>query len=88
MDKKTLKNKLIELLLDCSTVEKEELDKFENIEDVSLIEDLKFDSVELMEFIICVEEEFGIEIGEDILLENFDNFKILLDCIYKKMEGN
>ena len=45
-------------------------------ENLSLKDDLDADSVDLMEFVLTIEDEFGIEIGEEI-----DNLQSVADVL-------
>lgn len=46
-------------------------------ENLSLKDDLDADSVDLMEFILTIEDEFGIEIGD----EEIDNLQSVADVL-------
>lgn len=46
-------------------------------ENLSLKDDLDADSVDLMEFVLTVEDEFGIEIGD----EEIDNLQSVADIL-------
>ena len=46
-------------------------------ENLSLKDDLNADSVDLMEFVLTVEDEFGIEIGD----EEIDNLNSVADVL-------
>ena len=46
-------------------------------ENLSLKDDLNADSVDLMEFILTIEDEFGIEIGD----EEIDNLQSVADVL-------
>ena len=46
-------------------------------ENLSLKDDLNADSVDLMEFVLTVEDEFGIEIGD----EEIDNIQSVADVL-------
>ena len=46
-------------------------------ENLSLKDDLNADSVDLMEFVLTVEDEFGIEIGD----EEIDNLQSVADVL-------
>ena len=46
-------------------------------ENLSLKDDLDADSVDLMEFVLTVEDEFGIEIGD----EEIDNLQSVADVL-------
>lgn len=46
-------------------------------ENLSLKDDLNADSVDLMEFVLTVEDEFGIEIGD----EEIDNLQSVADIL-------
>ena len=46
-------------------------------ENLSLKDDLDADSVDLMEFVLTIEDEFGIEIGD----EEIDNLQSVVDVL-------
>lgn len=46
-------------------------------ENLSLKDDLNADSVDLMEFVLTIEDEFGIEIGD----EEIDNLQSVADVL-------
>ena len=46
-------------------------------EDLSLKDDLDADSVDLMEFVLTIEDEFGIEISD----EEIDNLQSVVDVL-------
>ena len=52
-------------------------DDFVVTETLSLKDDLDADSVDLMEFILTIEDEFGIEIGD----EEIDNLNSVADVL-------
>lgn len=59
-----MKQKLIEILK--TMVDPEKINSFDD--DIDLVNDLQFDSLQTINFILAIEEEFGIEIN----FENFD----------------
>ena len=62
---------------------------FENLEvtdETKFIEDMGFDSVSLMQLIIELEEEFGIEFI-DINFEQIETVGNMVDYIQKELEG-
>lgn len=66
------------------------LDGLTNIKQIDYIDDLSIDSITFIELMIALENEFDIEIPDNILLaENFNCFenikKHLIDIIYKKV---
>ena len=50
---------------------------FVGTENLSLKDDLDADSVDLMEFVLTIEDEFGIEIGD----EEIDNLQSVADVL-------
>ncbi|NLW43196.1 MAG: acyl carrier protein [Tissierellia bacterium] len=58
-----MKNKILELISDQFNVNVEGID-----EDTSFTDDLNADSIQLMELVMTIEEEFEIEISEDDIL--------------------
>ena len=52
-------------------------------------EELEFDSITFISTIVCLEEEFNIEIPDDFLLfENFKTFRLYMDNIDKILSAN
>lgn len=58
-----MKDKILELISDQFNVNVEGID-----EDTSFTDDLNADSIQLMELVMTIEEEFEIEISEDDIL--------------------
>ena len=53
--------------------------------ELSLKDDLKADSVDLMEFILTVEDEFNIEISDEDI-DSLNNVSDVVACVQKKLE--
>lgn len=52
-------------------------------------EELEFDSITFISTIVCLEEEFNIEMPDDFLLfENFKTFRLYMDNIEKILSTN
>ena len=52
-------------------------------------EKLEFDSITFISTIVCLEEEFNIEMPDDFLLfENFKTFRLYMDNIDKILSTN
>ena len=66
------KDKIIKILAECSGKDLTEIS-----EETSIVHDLQFDSLDLIELKMAFEEEFDIEISYD----DFDNEKTLGDLI-------
>ncbi len=55
-------------------------------ESKSLIDEYGVDSVSLLELVVGIEEEFGIEVGdEDFSVANFETVSALADFVRKRM---
>ncbi len=58
-----------------------------NGEGLKLIEDLEYDSVDLVNLVLEIEEAFGIQFGElDVLTEKFNDFSDLHTLIVRLKE--
>jgi len=69
MDKKLLK-------IINGVLENNNRKKIENINDnVSLRNDIGFDSLDLAEFTVCIEKEFNVDIFEDGLVDTVEEVK-------------
>ncbi len=57
--------------------------------DSKLVDDFMFDSIMMIELIVELENEFGIEIDEDdLIFEEFNQFDALTEVIAKTVGGN
>jgi acyl carrier protein len=50
-------------------------------DDTSLIIDLGLDSIQILEFSIAIEEEFGIDIAKKVNISDFDRFANLVALV-------
>ena len=55
---------------------------FQVSQTLSLKDDLKADSVDLMEFILTVEDEFGVEISDEEI-DELNNVRDVVACVQK-----
>ncbi|VUW91859.1 Acyl carrier protein [Streptococcus constellatus] len=58
--------------------------EFQVSQTLSLKDDLQADSVDLMEFILTVEDEFGIEISDEDI-DNLKNVSDIVACVQKNL---
>ena len=59
--------------------------EFQVSQTLSLKDDLKADSVDLMEFILTVEDEFGIEISDEDI-DELKNVSDVVACVQKNLK--
>ncbi len=59
----------------------------ETIKDLDLFEDLKYDSVSLVDLLISLEEKYDVELTEDMsdLIDNLDTIGQFLEYILEKI---
>lgn len=59
----------------------------ETIKDLDLFEDLKYDSVSLVDLLISLEEKYGVELTEDMsdLIDNLDTIGQFMEYISEKI---
>lgn len=57
-----MRDKILEIISTQFNIDVENLN-----DDMSFIDDLNADSIEIVEFIMSLEDEFGIEIDEDVV---------------------
>ena len=75
-----MKDKVIEILMDLV------LD-FEYSDDVKLLDDGILDSFDIVNLVLEINEEFGVEIGvEDVSEENFETVDSICELIKEKLE--
>lgn len=76
---KRLKNMIVERLF--MKIEPDQID-----ESRSLIDDYGVDSVSLLELVVGIEEEFGIEVGDsDFSVEHFGTVAALAEFVKKRL---
>ena len=59
--------------------------EFQVSQTLSLKDDLQADSVDLMEFILTVEDEFGIEISDEEI-DELNNVRDVVACVQKNLK--
>ncbi len=63
------------------------LDKSKISRDTSIIRDLALDSIQLLEYLVAIENTLGINLDyQDLYIEVFDNFGTLAEYFYKKIQ--
>ena len=75
------KERLIETINLC--IEEIKGEKIEELTGKSFVDDLDFDSVEMVELIVALEEHLGMDLAEDIMLENFDTYENFVEGIWE-----
>lgn len=79
-----IKYKVEKIILELINKTKEDIGSMEG---KHLFEDLKFDSITIMQLIINVEEEFCIDLGEEELIESIVTVDSFLNLVYKKINN-
>lgn len=75
-----MKDKVIEILMDL-------VPDFEYSDDVKLLDDGILDSFDIVNLVLEINEEFGVEIGvEDVNEENFETVDSICELIKEKLE--
>ncbi|EFM24598.1 MULTISPECIES: acyl carrier protein [Peptoniphilus] len=75
-----MKDKVIEILMDL-------VPDFEYSDDVKLLDDGILDSFDIVNLVLEINEEFGVEIGvEDVSEENFETVDSICELIKEKLE--
>lgn len=84
-----MKEKIFKTICDVILEDMNTLYSKELTEDTDLVEDLGFDSVNLIEFIVLLEEKFGEVLGDEIMLDSkIKSLGEIVDIVYeKKCEG-
>lgn len=78
MDRKELESKVINLVAETLTVVKDKVSL-----DTDLREDLNVDSLDLVDLVLAVEQEFGIEVRDEDIGENIRTVKDIVDLLEK-----
>lgn len=73
-----MKDRILEIIAEQFHVNVEDLE-----EDTNFVDDLNVDSIELLELVMAIEDEFDIEL-EDEILENITTVGDVLDFIDEK----
>lgn len=74
MTEQEIYQKIIEI------IQKSQGEHFVVTKELSLKDDLKADSVDLMEFILTVEDEFGVEISDEEI-DELNNVRDVVACV-------
>ena len=79
MTEQEIHEKIVEIIQESSGKE------FQISQALSLKDDLQADSVDLMEFILTVEDEFGIEISDEDI-DELKNVSDVVACVQKNLK--
>ncbi len=79
MTEQEIYEKIVEIIQESSGKE------FQISQTLSLKDDLQADSVDLMEFILTVEDEFGIEISDEDI-DELKNVSDVVACVQKNLK--
>ncbi|HFI0036006.1 TPA: phosphopantetheine-binding protein [Streptococcus suis] len=66
-------------------IQEEKGDDFQVQEESSLADNIAADSVEIMEFVLTLEDEFGVDVP-DAAIERFETLSDIVDFIYEELE--
>ncbi len=78
-----VESKLIEIINEIGIVK---LDNSERVEELDLINKLGMNSLVFIQFLVSIEEKFGIEIpSEELLIDNLKYFNNLKNVIIKQL---
>lgn len=65
-------------------IQEEKGDDFQVQAESSLADNIAADSVEIMEFVLTLEDEFGVDVP-DAAIERFETLSDIVDFIYKEL---
>lgn len=82
--KENMCDKLKELIVSIAP----QVSKVDIVDETNLIDDLLFDSLMVMELVVSIEEEFGVEIDDSTDYEKVIVFKTLFEQVVKSHEKN
>lgn len=83
MNQKEIQNSLLKII---SNITQCSYQNYEAIRELSLINDLQFDSLRFVELIVDIEMEFNIEIiDDDIDIDKLDNLKSIETMIIRSI---
>ena len=81
--KEKIEEKIVKSFTQMFSVQEDKI----NLED-SLKDDYGIDSIQIIEYIVKVEDDFGIEFEDDMLIEsNIDTLKGIINILKKKVEN-
>jgi len=82
-------DKIIERLDKAIIEAGDEINALDLNDNTDLIDDLGFNSINIISLVVCLESEFGIEIPEEyLLLEKLRSYKEIKNMIISKIENN
>ncbi len=78
MDEKKLVEHVIEVIADTLSVKKESI-----TEDTDLVEDLGVDSLDMVDLVLAMEQEFGIEIKDEDITPDIRTVRDIVELLGK-----
>lgn len=85
--KNELQNQLIDILYESKAISLE-MNREDFNPKISLIKDLKLDSIQLLEYLMAIELKLEVDVDyEDLQIEVFDDFNEFTNYFYQKVTG-
>ena len=81
MDRSKLLEQVIEVIADTLSVKKEAIS-----EETNLVDDLQVDSLDMVDLVLAIEQEFGIEIKDEDITPDIKTIKDVVELLEKYLK--
>jgi len=81
MDRSKLLEQVIEVIADTLSVKKEAIN-----EETNLVDDLQVDSLDMVDLVLAIEQEFGIEIKDEDITPDIKTIKDVVELLEKYLK--
>ena len=81
MDRSKLLEQVIDVIADTLSVKKEAIN-----EDTNLVDDIQVDSLDMVDLVLAIEQEFGIEIKDEDITPDIKTIKDVVELLEKYLK--
>ena len=81
MDRSKLLEQVVDVIADTLSVKKEAIN-----EDTNLVDDLQVDSLDMVDLVLAIEQEFGIEIKDEDITPDIKTIKDVVELLEKYLK--
>ena len=81
MDRSKLLEQVIEVIADTLSVKKEAIN-----EETNLVDDLQVDSLDMVDLVLAIEQEFGIEIKDEDITPDIKTIRDVVELLEKYLK--
>ncbi|HID16046.1 MAG TPA: acyl carrier protein [Candidatus Atribacteria bacterium] len=81
MDRSKLLEQVVDVIADTLSVKKEAIN-----EDTNLVDDIQVDSLDMVDLVLAIEQEFGIEIKDEDITPDIKTIKDVVELLEKYLK--